>query len=449
MQPLRFSAFKSFLLKKVTKIFFWGTMAAAHAGAAAQTDSLGYGYSSRVAPFRWATNVPPNCPLAPSKALTGIEFTGRYKNYTNADTWYPTWGSDDVLYSPWTDGYLLNLQKFEPFNDAHPGLACNSLDFMGRRAATGQAAVLGADPMNLEVVPLGRQEASPLPYGGRYPCGSLMHNGVWYYGTYCLTNHPTNPCGGNGWTEMGPFVGFRTSTDLGKTWTEPPHTPEKPLFGENPQRAKVKLGAPHFVDFGKNLAHSPDGYAYLVAHGATDPASCNNWIQGDEVYLIRVKPSVENLNNPAAYEFYAGPDRAGKPRWSRDFGQIKPILAWKDGLGSVTVTYNAPLRKYLMCVTRGVAVARDPAGLVTDLRYDTMILEAASLTGQWRLVQYLDRFGPVAYFVNLPSKFISADGRTLWLCYSANWHDKNMYSTPAGSHYAMSLHEIRLLGKGK
>ena len=27
---------------------------------------------------------------------------------------------------------------------------------------------------------------------------------------------------------------------------------------------KVKLGAPHFVDFGRNSEHSPDGRAYLV-----------------------------------------------------------------------------------------------------------------------------------------------------------------------------------------
>ena len=31
---------------------------------------------------------------------------------------------------------------------------------------------------------LAKGDASP--YRGRYPCGSLVHNGVWYYGTYCL-----------------------------------------------------------------------------------------------------------------------------------------------------------------------------------------------------------------------------------------------------------------------
>ena len=58
---------------------------------------------------------------------------------------------------------------------------------------------------------------------------------------------------------------------------------------------------------------------------------------------------------------------------------------------------------------------------------DTYVLESLSLTGPWKLVTYMPSFGPQAYFVNLPSKFISSDGRTGWLCYSANYTDrKNM-----------------------
>lgn len=418
----------------------WFALAAAHAQAPARNE---YGFSSTLSPFRWADNTPPDCPFLRSKA-PALLFTGRYANYTNADTWYPSWATDDALYSPWTDGYILKTEEFEPFQGEHPGLAANSLDFMGRKAATGNAKIMGSDPLNLQIVPLGRNEAAPAPYGGRYPCGSLVHNGVWYYGTYCLTNNPTNTCNGNGWTELGPFVGFRTSTDYGKTWQETPHTPDKPIFGENPAKAKVKIGSPHFVDFGKNLQHSPDGYAYLVAHGSTNPRVCNNWIQGDEIYLLRVKPSPQTMNDPAAYEFYAGKDRAGKPVWSKEFSAIKPLLAWPEHLGCVTVTYNPGLKKYLMCISRGVDVTSDPKKGPINLRYDTMILESESLTGQWRLVQYLDRFGPMAYFVNIPSKFISPDGKTFWLSYSANWDDKNRYGNPAGSFYSLSLHEVKL-----
>ena len=81
-------------------------------------------------------------------------------------------------------------------------------------------------------------------------------------------------------------------------------------------------------------------------------------------------------------------------------------------------------------------------------KYNTYILESASITGPWKLVAYLKDFGKEAYFVNVPSKFISADGRTLWLCYSANFAHQNKpeWIDPPGSRYAMCLQEIKLLG---
>jgi len=83
----------------------------------------------------------------------------------------------------------------------------------------------------------------------------------------------------------------------------------------------VKIGAPHFVDFGKNMEHSPDGYAYLVGHGAegTDrrPRFGNlSWISGDQIYMLRVKPSIENMNDASKYEFFGGHDHSG------DLGQV-------------------------------------------------------------------------------------------------------------------------------
>ena len=98
-----------------------------------------------------------------------------------------------------------------------------------------------------------------------------------------------------------------------------------------------------------------------------------------------------------------------------------------------------------MCITRGISSYRDEEkkGWI-DLRYDSMILIADKITGDWKLLKYFDRFGPVAYFLNIPSKFISTDGTTMWLLYSANWMDKNMIGNPPGSYYSMSWHEIQL-----
>jgi hypothetical protein len=247
------------------------------------------------------------------------------------------------------------------------------------------------------------------------------------------------------WPWLGPLVSFRYSTDLGKTWTQSPCTPAKPLFGETAlQGEPVKIGSPHFVDFGKNLEHSPDGKAYLVAHGASESANrrfaYNSWITGDEVYLLRVKPGIRHMNDASKYEFFIGLDKKGRAGWSSEFSRIKPIAAWRDNMGCVTMTYNAPLKKYLMCVTDGGN---------TVAYFNTYVLEGSAPTGPWKLVAYMKHFGEQAYFVNIPSKFISADGRTIWLCYAANfsqgWNNVRFQSLPPGSRYGMCLQEAKLL----
>jgi hypothetical protein len=107
-------------------------------------------------------------------------------------------------------------------------------------------------------------------------------------------------------------------------------------------------------------------------------------------------------------------------------------------MGCVTMTYNAPLQKYLMCITDGER---------TRSYKHTYILESDRPEGPWKLVRYFGRFGEAAYFVNIPSKFISGDGLTMWMCYSANFGQREFHlqEKPDGSRYAMSLHEIKIL----
>jgi hypothetical protein len=393
--------------------------------ASAQTKAVSAPFEA----FTWPSDPPRDMPFQQSKDITGIEFTGRNIRYANADTWYPSWASDGNLYSPWTDGEVNGV---------------NSSSF-GAKATTGFATIAGDDPLHLTFLRPGLVAAAPQPYQGRYPCGSLVHNGIWYYGTYCLLDSDGDPGKGLNWDILGPFVGFRISTDFGKTWTETPHTPANPLFAE-PEKpgATVRFGVPHFVDFGRNMEHSPDGRAYLVAHGSREPdphprPANASWITGDQIYLARVVPSIENINDASKYEFYAGRDRSGRPKWTHDFAAMQPLLDWNNNCGNVTITYNAPLRKYLMAVTDGGN---------TISRFNTYILEANEITGPWRLVVYMRNFGEQGYFVNIPSKFISRDGKTAWLCYAANFTNgylhTNYRENPPGSGYGMTLQEIKL-----
>ncbi|MBI9060701.1 MAG: hypothetical protein JEZ14_01850 [Marinilabiliaceae bacterium] len=365
------------------------------------------------------------------KSKYNIVFTGRYANYTKADTWYPSWASDDHLYSPWTDGSIGADGSFSG----------------GPDAKTGHAKIEGDNPLDLKITNLGVIAAKPEPYHGRYPCGSLVYNGIWYYGTYTLTNSDYEA----NWPVLGPFAGFRVSYDLGKSWVKSPAScfPGQTLFPEPDSiGGPLKIGAPHFVDFGKNMEHSPDGYAYLISHGATEPDKEDrianlSWITGDHIYLSRVKPSPETINNEEAYDYFAGHDEEGNAIWSSDYSKIIPLVDWDNNTGCVTMTYNAPLKKYFMCVTNGWPTIKT---------MNTYILESDNLTGPFIITNYWEKFGPQAYFVNIPSKFISKDGRTMWLCYSGNFtngeqrntEDFVNSTTPPGSAYSLSLHEIAI-----
>ncbi len=394
-------------------------------------------------PKVWASEPPPNCPFEPSRSIKGIEFLGRAARYTSADTWYPSWAGDGNLYSPWTDGAVNGLRSNSSGVDRPGGPSA---------ATTGHATITGDDPTALTIVDEGVYRGDPSPYGGRYPSASLIHKGIWYYGTYCLMDSDGDPGNGLNWDILGPFVGFRYSKDFGKSWNDTTHTPSYPIFPEPAKKGSaVRFGAPHFVDFGREMERSPDGYAYLVGHGAADsdssPRPANaSWITGDSIYLARVRPSVKKIDDAKRWEFFGGNKNSGTPIWMHDFSRIRPLVDWNNHCGNVSITYNAPLRKYLMFVTDGVD---------TISKFHTWVLESGRITGPWRLVVFMKNFGEQAYFVNLPSKFISSDGRTAWLCYAANFSNGNKNwphhdANPPGSGYGMVLQKVRfLLGKGK
>ena len=403
----------------------------------------------------WGNNhLPEDCPLSPSKVFGGISFTGRYASYTNADTWYPIYASDGTMYSCFTDG---------------------SVNGQGTGSPNPWAGkILGTDPLNLQVDVVGKRvnhngnEKIEGLYG-RYPCAQLMYNDIWYYGTYLLEQNDRSWFVPNAdWPILQPFVGFRVSADFGKNWYDQT-TPETPLLenahdkwirahGVDFNPCEVMIGAPHFVDFGQNLEHAPVDeqtgrrWAYMVAHGAD--AGCtlahNSWISGDNIYLLRilmpegrnVKENFRYMNDASNWQ-YLSRDGSYKP-WNREnlhevYSKIKPIVDATGYLGNVGLTYNAVLGRYIMTLSRVDDTDRN--------FFNTLILESDAIDGKYRVVQYLKGFASVSYFMNIPSPFISKDGRTMWLCYSSNYNYKNSpLPTIGGSQYSMCLTEITLDG---
>ena len=98
-----------------------------------------------------------------------------------------------------------------------------------------------------------------------------------------------------------------------------------------------------------------------------------------------------------------------------------------------------------MCVTDGQT---------TLSRYNSYLLESDNMTGPWKMLSYMKDFGEMAYFLNIPSKFISDDGMSMFICYSTNWINvakkREVYPiNPKGGSYGMTFSEIEIIRKGE
>ena len=196
-------------------------------------------------PFAWPNRPPADCPFPQSTAFRGRNLHRAPCALHQRRYLVSVVGVDDVLYTPWTDGCFAGERRLPVDCSSKASDASNA--GRGGRSGTGNARILGNDPLHLSLENLGVEYASPAPYGGRYPCASLMHDGVWYYGTYCLDESGRTAADGRplNWDILGPFVGFRMSRDGGKTWEETPHTPARPLFGESGKNGgKIRIGDP-------------------------------------------------------------------------------------------------------------------------------------------------------------------------------------------------------------
>eukprot|EP00935_MAST-01C_sp_MAST-1C-sp1_P000476 g476.t1 len=427
---------------------------------------------------RWEDTNPPNhtcystwcnpgtIPFPKSKDLVGWSFksgcnpgygSGDHKS-ASADTFYPSWAADGNLYTGWTDGNVRDDVTHAVINAKSEGS-----EPYGWAVRHGQAVIKGDDPFELTMTGVaayaGQEGASPQrlsawPYGGRFPCGSLVYKGTWFYGTYYVPTYPSGPLSLLTGGLLGPLVDFRHSTDGGKTWVEPRLNATGasdnlfgetgPLPGEKDGKARVKFGTPHWVDFGQELEHSPDGKAYIISHGATSDTSTEMWVLGDQIYMARVPPTVDAINDRAQWEFYAGGHGDGAKWVHGDVNKAVPIVEWTNHTGGSTMTYFKPLNKFVMTVQTASTYPNMDQG-----DFDTYFLESDSITGPWSYVTYMRNFGPQVYFGNHPSKFSAKQANTTartydaFLMYSANYDPHTHTPNPPNSAYHMNLQQAR------
>ena len=197
---------------------------------------------------------------------------------------------------------------------------------------TGRAKIIGSDPLHLEIVPIGTLMADPSPYEHRYPAGSLVYDGYWYYGTYCLDE----PYGKN---ILGPLVGFHISDDAGRFWQAPKTSPAEPLFGESSKYGgSVRFGARTSSISARIWSIRPMGTP--IWWGMAHPARFveGRGSRGTKYSWHDVRPDPGSINAGDSWEFFAG-HQAGRPKWEGDLVSAEPIVRWDGHAGNVAVTW--------------------------------------------------------------------------------------------------------------
>ncbi|WP_147918634.1 DUF4185 domain-containing protein [Ruania zhangjianzhongii] len=367
---------------------------------------------------------------------------------SDGDLWPSTWADDGGLYSACGDGL-----GFQPELGQWSDIVVNRIDgtpeqgLVGIRLAAGrEVAGVWTDPERYNCKPTGMIAVD----------GNDDGRDELYLAVQDLR------CGSGPDTfNIAPAAGIVSSTDYGRTWSRP----AEPMFTE-------RFTTVMFADFGQSNARASVLRALLPA-SATDPADYvyaygldQNWRTSysgvvpdpTDLYLARVHRS--HIGDRAAWEFCAGIDAAGEyphgvPRWSSQLAEAVPVLTDTRRVGRAPAAPMAPAPVPGTLLAQG-GVVYNPGlrrFLYTSWTEHTFqFYEAPTPWGPWR--RFLDHdFGPFpwtgprsaeahhgGYATTVPSKFISADGRRMWL--QSNWFVTA--GTYSGSSYHFSLRPLRL-----
>jgi beta-lactamase family protein/uncharacterized protein DUF4185 len=299
-------------------------------------------------------------PYPPSPVIKTIEWAPAetiVRRARGSDNWPVTWADDDHLYGAYGDG-----RGFEPF--------------VAKKLSLGLARIAGMPP-DLQGVnlPSATAEAAGDDVKGRKASGLVMVDGT----LYMLVRNAGN-------SQLG------WSSDHGRTWTWADW------------KFQASFGCPAFLNFGRNYEGARDEYVYIYSHDA-DSA----YQRADRMVLARVPK--RRLKERAAYEFFVRLDEHDRPQWSSEINARGPVFSHPGRCYRSSVSYCAPLKRYLWCQTGRGEDPRFRGGLA--------IYDAPQPWGPWTTAYFADQWdvGP-GETSSFPTKWMSDDGLTLHLVFS-------------------------------
>lgn len=276
-----------------------------------------------------------------------------------SDNWPMTWTEDDALFTAYGDG-----NGFEPF--------------VPEKLSMGFAHITGG-PENFQAVNVRSPSGETRGEGakGRKASGLLCVDGVPFL-----------------WARNAGNAQLAWSADRGTTWTWADW------------KFTNSFGCPTFLNFGRDYSGACDGFVYVYSHDAG-----RAYERADRMVLARVPKN--RIRERAAYEFLQRLDADNQPVWTADLAQCGGVLTNPGRCYRSGLTYNTGLRRYFWCVTMPVEDKRLAGGLA--------IYDAPEPWGPWTVAFATDAWdiapGESASF---PTKWMSADGRTLHLVFSGD-----------------------------
>jgi len=237
-------------------------------------------------------------------------------------------------------------------------------------------------------------DAGDGPLGPFYSSGLVEANHIFY----ATQENDWN------WNANGTFtglMGIADSRDRGAHWQ----------FVYKPFPAP--LGNLNWVIRGQGGVYA-DGYVYAIASEREFDAST--------LILGRSRPDPGDITDPSHWQWLTGWSGRGagrRPEFSSSFADAVPILSWNSHITYPQMVYDAGLRRYLLTFTYSY-VSTPPA--VWQAGAELVITESPTPWGPFSLVAHDPDFGPSnGYGASFPVKWISPDGRDLWLKWSANF----------------------------
>jgi len=347
---------------------FLGPIAAAvkerDAGGEKRPESLGAKEAETLRANESEAGSAASPPYPPSTAITAIEWAPAdsiIRKAPGSDNWPITWADDDMLYTAYGDG-----RGFEP--PVEPKLS------MGIARISGSADEFTGTNIRSPSIETRGDGAS-----GKKASGMLMVNGT----LYLLARNAGNSQ-------------LAWSDNRGETWTW------------CDWRFTESFGCPTFLNFGRNYAAARDRFVYVYSHDSNSA-----YESADRMVLARVPK--DRIKDGDAYEFFADCNESGEPMWTDDVARRASIFSHPGRCYRSSVSYNAPLQRYLWCQTLPGGDARFKGGFA--------IYDAPEPWGPWTTAFYTEAWdvGP-GETSSIPTKWISDDGRTIHLVFSGDDH---------------------------